>query len=136
MIYLFLWLSFFFIRDVFFGFFVRMFFQESIQFDSGVCYFWKAISYHQNPQKWFTGAQEPFKWWQNSWDRFSWNMKKCCFWAFQKQDHPLLWNFFFSISHVSSLETECFAKNLLFYLLASYSLALPKNKSCFTNFKT
>ena len=52
------------------------FLKENIQFDSRVCYYWKAIPYCQNRWKRFTGTQKPFKWCQNVRDTFSWNLKK------------------------------------------------------------
>ena len=80
----------------------------------------KSISYHLNRQNYpFAGAQEPFKWWQTLRDTFSWNLKKIfgtsiflstsegLLLNISETRSLLLWSFIFSISHVSSLETEC-----------------------------
>ena len=110
---------FFFIRDIFWE---CIFSKEHPIGFRGSVIIEKQYSYHLNCQKYsFTGTQEPFKWWRTLRDTFSWKLKKKylglvsfwaplkgCSWIFKKQGHCFYESsLFFSISHFSSLETEC-----------------------------
>ena len=125
-----------FIRDVFLW---VSFFKMVFNLIQGFCYYWKARSYRQYCQKLFTGVLEPFKNGGKIYEiHFLGILKtylglvsflstlKGCFWIFQKQGHLFLWSFLFSISHVSSSETECIAKSLFTYWL--HTQAQSKNK--------
>ena len=126
---------FFFIKDVFLW---GYFFKGASGWIQGIRYYWKAIPYRKNRQKYpVTGAQELFKWWRTLRDIFSWNLKIClglisfwaplkgCFWIFHKQGDRFDE---FSISHFSSLETMYRSSRLQLF----FKIRVLKNFAIFT----